>query len=127
MARKSRSNRRSADTSVVASPINNPIPGLLRPTIPQPVISVPLVDRDERFYTPIRPLPPRGPGGSPTRLTVRRSGSLSRARIRFANPEAVDICRKRKDRREVMFALRKSRKGSQSKRRKQKHYSGVSC
>lgn len=125
MARKSRSNRRSAHTPVVASP--EPLPGLLRPITPQPVITVPLVERDERLYTPIRPLPPRGPGGSPTRLTVRRTGSFSRARIRFANPEAVDICRKRKDRREIMFALRKTGKGAKQRRRKQKHYSGIAC
>lgn len=125
MARRKSNNRRSADASAVASP--QPLPGLLRPIIPQPVVTVPLVERDERLYTPIRPLPPRGLGGGPTRLTVRRSGSFARARIRFANPEAVDICRKRKDRREILFAFRKTKKGSASPRRKQKHYSGISC
>lgn len=120
-----KSGRRSADTIVNA----NPIPGLLRPPVPRPLVtpSPYLVRVDERVYSPLRLLQPLGPGGGPSRLTTRRTGNFRRSPIQFASAAAVDICRKRKDRREVIFAKGKAGKGAKARFRKQHQFSKVSC
>lgn len=118
------SSGRSADAIADARVIQT----LLRPVRPQPLLtpSPYLVQQDERLYTPVRLLQPRGPGGAPARITERRSGT-TRAKFQFASPAAVDICRKRKDRREVIFAKGKSGKGSRARYRKQHEFSKVGC
>lgn len=122
---RSKSTGRSADAIADANVLST----LLRPVRPTPVLtpSPYLVNQDERFYSPVRLLSPRGPGGAPARIREARTPVASRARLQFVSPAAVDICRKRKDRREVMFALRKSGKGSQSRFRKLREFSRVKC
>lgn len=126
MGRKSRdSYGRSADAIADA----NPLQGLLRPIRPRPIVtpSPYLVPVDERYYTPLRLLQPRGPGGAPARIRETRPRQSGRAVLQFASSAAVDICRKRKDRREVIFAKGKSGKGSKSTIRKLREFSKVKC
>lgn len=61
----------------------------------------------------------REPRSNPDRYSgLRRFPSQTRAITAFKpGPEKVMMCVRRKQRREVIFAKRKSRKGSQSKRR----------
>lgn len=47
--------------------------------------------------------------------------------FRFAVPSHVIKCVRRKQRREVMFAMDKTRKGAGARYRRRDYYSGVSC
>lgn len=49
------------------------------------------------------------------------------AKIRFAVPREVALCVRRKQRREVLFALRQHGKGSKARRRRRTFFSSVSC
>lgn len=59
---------------------------------------------------------------------VNKSGrrSSSATKLRFAVPKDVGVCVRRKSRREVLFALRKTGKGARSRRRRNE-WSGVTC
>lgn len=119
MAKKSRSSRSASATRDAIA-----VQAMLRlPAIPSPVIQLPIHIQDERQYAPLRPVAPLLPGGRPARL--RESGR--RRVISFAQPELLDICRKRKTRREVIFAKGKSGKGAKALFRKRRFYTGVSC
>lgn len=61
-----------------------------------------------------------------TTVYGRSSDELSR-RVGFALPWQVVICVRRKRRREVMFALKKTSKGSGAKNRRRDEYSDVRC
>lgn len=47
--------------------------------------------------------------------------------VAFERPSAVLVCVRRKDRREVLFALKRRGKGSRSRRRRRNQWSNVSC
>lgn len=121
MSRKS--NGRSADNNSDAIALT----AMLRPPVLPPVVVPPLVNNDERFYSPVRLPVPVGPGGRAARLRVRPSGPFRWARVSFESPSRVDICRKRKERRQVMFATGRTGKGSRAQFRKRSHFTGVSC
>ena len=48
-------------------------------------------------------------------------------KISFGVPRKVELCVRRKQRREVMFAMRRTGKGSRAVRRRRNYWSGVSC
>lgn len=47
--------------------------------------------------------------------------------IKFAVPQEVAVCVRRKQRREVLFAMRRTGKGSKRKDRRRTYFSDVSC
>lgn len=94
--------------------------------IPLPAVAIGdlLPVEDRRTFQPDRSTrPPRStrPGASRTVADPR-----SATRLRFADPAAVAICARRARRREVLFALRKTRKGSRSPKRRN-FWSIVGC
>lgn len=56
----------------------------------------------------------------------KRPRARSRTAFKFAAPPEVGVCVRRKSRREVLFALRRTGKGAKSRRRRNA-WSGVSC
>lgn len=122
MARNRNSNRRQRDNSSIAK-------SLLSPTL------LPEIE-DRRLFHPQDVFrPAKGLSKGSTLLEVRPVGDRTkRARgmsspetIRFSIPNHVAICVRRKRRREVLFALGKTGKGSKKFRRRRNYYSGVNC
>lgn len=137
------------DTSDVASPA-------ARPSVPPPVnqpLDRPYQEiEDRRTFHPSGPnRPARRKTGAPARLQLRdpinasqrnkakrfwdrllregrRSTSLqTKAKIGFNEPERVLTCVRRQRRKEVMHALRKTKRGAGSKRRRYTWRSQLSC
>lgn len=88
---------------------------------------------DRRIYNPMRELaPPRAYPRDAARITVKSSPARSQrydtlsARVGFAVPERVAMCVRRKQRREVIHALRKNGSGG-SRRRRRTIWSDVDC
>lgn len=96
---------------------------------------------DARFFYPSHnpvdyPNPRRLDGSTARVIVYAPKRSVSRGtfpstysvpqRISFAAPKAVAVCVRRKQRKEVLFAIRKTGKGARA-RRKLTRYSGVSC
>lgn len=69
--------------------------------------------------------------GSIVPVSDLRSGSVqvgtSVPQFGFVDPRRVTECNRRKERREVMFALRKRKKGSGARRRRRTRYSDIRC
>lgn len=90
---------------------------------------------DLRRYDPARHVNARSLFNRFHRLVVDPNVNLKRSRSRvaltpriaFANPERVVTCIKRKTRRQVMFAMRKTGKGAQRRRRHRNWRSNISC
>lgn len=121
MARRRRSTQR--DTPDITRP-------LLRPTILSEL-------EDRRQFHPLHDVrPARGFTKNDSLLYVRPVGDRVSGRkdkkwrpetFQFAVPKRVAICIRRKQRREVLFALKRSGKGSKARRRRRNYYSDVSC
>lgn len=118
---------------------------LVRPARPAPVVSswstlsaLPggrLVDLvDDRQWRPESYRRSRTLSGSgadlsappPMRTSGTRPAFFSPV-ISFARPQGVVECVRRKQRREVLHALKRTRKGSKSRQRKQTVWSSISC
>lgn len=100
-----------------------PAPRLLPvPYHPQPVDVMPFA-ADRRRYDPTRSV--SGPAAV-TRGASRVVAGRKFNSLRFADPHLVGICARRQVRREVMFALRKTRKGSGASKRRN-FWSAISC
>lgn len=129
MARKS---RRQRDLSI--SP-NRSLTELLHiPLRPPPVLipvhipsrPVVLATGDRRRYRPdASTRPPHALTASAARVVARPDPSHPGA-LAFKHPPHVAICVRRKQRREVLFALKKTRKGAGAKR-KRNFWSDISC
>lgn len=118
MAKKRRSDRSLPSPQVVRRSI--PIVRVVGPRI---VVQRPAVNMDARTFHPmgkLRPVPaavraarrlvPARVREQPRHLSFK---SLS-AHVGFDIPEKVKVCVRRKERREVLFAKRKARKGARS-------------
>lgn len=57
----------------------------------------------------------------------RRGSFFTPDKFRYAVPEKVAVCIRRKERREVLFAKRKTGKGSRRVRRRRNYQTAVSC
>lgn len=70
----------------------------------------------------------RGPNGRPLKTFGRAQvvGAVN-SRLGFAVPQNIIVCLRRAMRREVLFALKKRRKGSGSKRRRRNQWSDIDC
>lgn len=80
---------------------------------------------DRRLFRPDRSV--RAPH-SVTRAAARVQATHPGARdgLRFSEPRLVALCVRRKQRREVLFAIRKTRKGAGSKKHRN-FWSSISC
>lgn len=128
MARRRSSSQISYQGSVQA-------PAFTRPLLPASDLlaealsydtSLPLTEiEDRRLWNPTAPAgrsPPRSLRGSKYRLYTPK------AQLAFApQPDPLAICTRRRTRREVLFAIRKTRAGSGAKRRRRNYYSSISC
>ncbi|QXP44254.1 MAG: hypothetical protein [Arizlama microvirus] len=120
----SKKTSRSADINTNA----NDVQSLLRLPVLQPIpIAPPIAFADERTYSPLRWPVPLAPGGRPARLRTPPAGPFRRAGVRFEGAARVNICVKRKQRREILFARNKTGKGSKTRFRKRNSYTGVKC
>lgn len=127
MARRKKRNRSAQrDVSpianfVAARPIRSAGLSLspdLRTWLPDPVAAV---FQSNRSATRLQESQPN--------VNKRSSGGRSRGgvpKLHFAVPERVGVCVRRKQRREVLLALRLGKKGSRGRRRRNP-WSGVSC
>lgn len=80
---------------------------------------------DERpYYSPLAPKPVRR--ATPRKYGKYRVRSMP-ASVGFSDPWKMVICLKRKLRREVMFALGRTKKGSKAKFHRQSYYTRVRC
>lgn len=138
MARRKRSDRRSGVSStpnrtVAVSPLVSPLRSLVRPILDL---------EDRRLHHPLGAARnPRSVFRSDVRLVEAPSkrfragkrSSLSVAKpfgaetLSFAVPQRVSICVRRKQRREVLFAVRRTGKGAKSIRRRRNQWSEIKC
>lgn len=134
MARRS---RRAADTQVDVSSADtfdnaNPLDGLLDTP---PVMPVNPLSRLDEFMDDRLPLDRRQFAfGELEKYTLsvgdRTDGKVkafSREPIGFGDPSTVAVCVRRKQRREVLHAYRRTRKGSGAGRRRRNEYSNTKC
>lgn len=115
MSRRRRQQDYERDHSyTVASPTAHSLfTPLIRPAVlPSPPLQQPLADR-RRSHPDRHSAPPttRGPNRLANTLTQKLNG-----RLRFEAPRNVLVCVRRKQRREVLHALRRTGKGSRSRR-----------
>lgn len=71
----------------------------------------------------------RGPNGRPLKSFSSRAhivGSVT-SRLGFKVPHDILVCVRRAMRREVLFALRRNKKGAGAKRRRRNEYSDIDC
>lgn len=121
MPRRRRSNQR--DTFDIATPV-------LRNTVLSEL-------EDRRQFHPLSDVrPARGLTKNDSLLYVRPVGDRVSGRkdkkwrpetFNFSVPKNVAICVRRKQRREVLFALKRTGKGARVRRRRRNYYSDVSC
>lgn len=93
-----------------------------------------LASEDRRTYHPAQQRPAGALIRRATRLVVSPTHSLGGAvknklpaAVQFAQPRAVAICVRRRARREVLHALRLTKRGSGSGTRRRNTYSKVKC
>lgn len=93
--------------------------------LPSPTTSQVRQYGDRRLFRPDRII---APPPAVTRASARVVASSNRSfnTLRFADPKLVTICARRKERREVLFAKRLTRKGSGSSKRNN-FWSRISC
>jgi len=77
-------------------------------------------------YTRTAPKVIRGPGGKPLQSGKAHSVFLNPDRLRFVAPIRTVICLKRKARREVLFAFKRTGKGARTPKRRNQ-WSDVEC
>lgn len=101
-------------------------PRLLRPIISRPVDL--RVFEDRRMYGPVSSWPRRVSRAAavPASVAERPRGWTRQLSFSFVGPRKVLICVRRKTRREVLFATRRTRRGSASSRRRNS-WSDVRC
>lgn len=99
-------------------PVLSPLPSMVSPQS--------LLDLDDRrLYQPDRS----------TRLPAASRRSAARVvadphaihRLQFADPQRVVICARRKIRKEVLHALKRTRKGAGAKHRRKNFWSAIKC
>lgn len=126
MARR-RDNRRS-----ISSPVNVQRYVVVRRVVPSPVTLV----EDRRFYNPLGSYAPARSLNRRSRLVivspnVNKSRPVSSFRvpsaIGFDVPSRVAVCVRRKQRKEVLHALKFTGKGSGGGKHRRTYWSGVSC
>lgn len=105
------------------------------PSIVRPRVKLQLVEDRRRFH----PAGKMAPAATFSRRDQRRivekvkdvrresPWSMPVARLGFAVPEKVAVCVRRKQRREAMFALRRTGKGAAAKRRRRSEFSDTTC
>lgn len=88
---------------------------------------------DRRRFEPVDTFP-KGKFHRSARLVVHPNKNNKSAakgtvpsRVKFAVPREVAMCVRRKQRREILFAMRRTGKGSRAKRRRRTFYSNISC
>lgn len=104
--------------------------------------SKPVLVSDRRLYHPLGDVAPVfAPKRSQKRIVenvavrhprngnkkVQFSKRSRRYKFSFAVPKKVELCVRRKQRREVLFAVRRTGKGARSVRRRRNYWSGVTC
>lgn len=125
MAKKSNPNTSSAMSSTPS--LDTLLLYKLRPPpvlLPVPSFSYSVVRQagDRRFWQPDRTTrPPHAVKPGASRVVAKNLNAL-----RFADPRAVALCARRKIRKQVMFALRRTKKGS-SGRKHRNFWSSITC
>lgn len=87
---------------------------------------------DRRRYNPTKSIaPPHAAYRSATRLLINPVGTVSNYGLkdvpRFTTPNLVTLCLRRKARKEVLHALKRTGKGSGHGRRRSHLFSNVKC
>lgn len=131
MARRRRKRERRSD-AISQSPVRSLTVRLSRPlALPSPRHLVEVDDRRRHhpldFFRPARTW-----SGHPTRPNVvkpavRKFSPSLPFGTRFADPRRTVICVRRKERKEVLFALKRTGKGARARRRRRNFFSEVSC
>lgn len=121
-----RRNNRSRQERMQRDVIPIATPRVLRPLIIHKLInqieahhgSAPTTHtQDRRRYQPARVAPVKTPSGLVARLATNRPGKLYENPWAIVRPRNLALCERRKARREVLHALRRTGKGSRAKRK----------
>jgi len=127
---KSKNSQRDVQNSPLTPSLDSLLAYKIRPTpvlLPVPNYSqqsAVLQSGDRRLFQPDRSTaPPHAAVRSAARVTA---GASNLASLKFADPKLVALCVRRKVRKEVLFAIKKTRKGSGASRRKN-FWSNISC
>lgn len=134
-----RRRRRSREVITVHSATSSrSLTSLLR--TPYPLAPGPLVDvEDRRRHHPLMEwAPPKIITGNPARIAHKNKFSRPHklagftvpgvpTKVRFKAPAKTLLCIRRAQRKEVLFAKRKTRKGAGASRRRRNPFSEVSC
>lgn len=131
-----RRNNRSSSSNGQRDLLNNPNTRSLDALLtfrPRPVILAPVPVstirelgevEDRRTFQPDRSTrPPRSTRPGAARLVADPRSATT---IRFADPRFVGLCERRSRRRQVLFALKRTKKGSGSRKRRN-FWSSISC
>lgn len=128
MARKKRNRTTQRDVFPIATPVLRTTP--IIPT--RPLVS------DRRLYHPDKPFEApysvrrkyrRIVEDVRPKLARKSSGNagVRRSVLRFSVPRKVEMCVRRKRRREVLFALGRTGRGARRRHRRRNYYSSISC
>jgi len=82
------------------------------------------IGSDRRLFRPDRST---APPGSQRRSAVRLKPTTTPWGLRFSQPNLVSLCIRRKIRKQVLFALKRNKKGSGTKKRHRNFWSSISC
>lgn len=112
-------------------------PSAVRNYVPKPVV---LVSDRRAFHPRGETAPLSSPRKSqrrvvekvvvsqPNRNKMGRAGKPAHHyKVAFSVPRKVELCVRRQRRRQVLFAMRRTGKGSRAVRRRRNYWSGVSC
>lgn len=111
---------------------NRDLPEVVRVRVSSPIYP----GSDRRFYHPAGPVRPAFSFRVADRRIVVKQSSRSAPlrndtyadwRVGFDVPKRVAICVRRKQRKEVVHALKLSGKGARARRHKRNYWSGVDC
>lgn len=86
-----------------------------------------LQQTDKRFYNPTKINRPLTLRKTPARTNRNLLRGIYDSPFRILDPKQTGICIRRKQRRQVIFALKRTGKGSGSKRRRYTNHSNYQC
>lgn len=126
MSRRRRRNRSDSERPHAVS--QRPLATLLRPA-PPPIKPLQLIE-DRRTYHPLgADRPARQVSGHPSkplRVTPSRKFKIP-TQLGFTDPRQVAVCVRRKQRKEVLHALKKTGKGKRHRRPRRTWLSNIRC
>lgn len=105
-------------------------PALLRlPPMPLPDVEDRRTFNPDGVFRPAKTIYSGGPAGPlrQGRIPTKKAKTYQPTTVAFEAPKAVAVCVRRKQRKEVIHALRKAGRGARRRKPRRNFYSGVQC